>query len=221
MEFGGFSVFDIAVLAIIFLGALFGLVTGFVRGGLFVASWIGAGLFTIFGLEHVSPISAQYINPEWLADLVAGGALFIVALIVLHLLSHILSGWVRAGRLNALDRSLGLLAGLATVGIVISVAFLFLSDVFGDDPPPWIDSARTRPAAERGALLVKELLPAKIIGETGDALERAQERANDINAAREALDRLTRPPESSAPQPQEGYNERERDGLEDLIRRTQ
>jgi membrane protein required for colicin V production len=221
MEFGGFSVFDIAVLAIIFLGALFGLVTGFVRGGLFVASWIGAGLITIFGLEHVSPISAQYINSEWLADLVAGGTLFIVALIVLHLLSHILSGWVRAGRLNALDRSLGLLAGLATVGIVISVAFLFLSDVFGDDPPPWVDSARTRPAVERGALLVKELLPAKIIGETGDALKRAQERANDINAAREALDRLTRPPKSSAPQPQEGYNERERDGLEDLIRRTQ
>ena len=221
MEFGGFSVFDIAVLAIIFLGALFGLVTGFVRGGLFVASWIGAGLITIYGLEHVSPISNQYINPAWLADLVAGGGLFIVALIVLHLLSHMLSGWVRAGRLNALDRSLGLLAGLATAGIVISVAFLFLSDVFEDDPPPWVESARTLPVVERGALLVKEFLPAKIIGETGNALERAQERANDIDAAREALDRLTQPPESSAPRPQEGYNERERDGLEDLIRRNQ
>lgn len=221
MEFGGFSVFDIAVLAIIFLGALFGLVTGFVRGGLFVASWIGAGLITIYGLEHVSPISNQYINPPWLADLVAGGGLFIVALIVLHLLSHILSGWVRAGRLNALDRSLGLLAGLATAGIVISVAFLFLSDVFGDDPPPWVDSARTRPAVEQGALLVKDLLPAKIIGETGDALDRAQKRANDIDAAREAFDNLTRPPETSAPAPQDGYNERERDGLEDLIRRSQ
>ena len=221
MEFGGFSVFDIAVLAIIFLGALFGLVTGFVRGGLFVASWIGAGLITIFGLEHVSPIAAQYITPEWLAGLVAGAALFIVALIVLHLLSHMLSGWVRAGRLNALDRSLGLLAGLATAGIVISVAFLFLSDVFGDDPPPWVETARTLPVVERGALLVKEILPAKIIGDTGNALERAQQRANDIDAAREALERLTRPPESSAPQAQEGYNERERDGLEDLIRRNQ
>lgn len=221
MEFGGFSIFDIAVLAIIFLGALFGLVTGFVRGGLFVASWIGAGLITIYGLEHVSPISAQYIKPEWVADLVAGAALFIVALIALHLISHILSGWVRAGRLNALDRSLGLLAGLATAGIVISVAFLFLSDVFGDDPPPWVDSARTRPAVERGALLIKDFLPAKIIGKTGDALKRAQNRANDIDAAREALDRLTQPPESSAPRPQEGYNERERDDLEDLIRRNQ
>lgn len=221
MEFGGFSFFDIAVLAIVFLGALFGLVTGFVRGGLFVASWIGAGLVTIYGLEHVSPIAGQYIQPDWLAQLIAGAVLFIVALIVLHLLSHMLSGWVRSGRLNALDRSLGLLAGLATAGIVISVAFLFLSDIFLDDPPPWVESARTRPAVERGALLVKDILPAKIIGETGAALESAQERANDIDAARKALDRLTRPPETSAPPPQEGYNERERDSLEDLIRQNQ
>lgn len=221
MELGGFSVFDIAVLAIIFLGALFGLVTGFVRGGLFVASWVGAGLITIYGLDRVTPIADRYIQPAWLADLVAGGVLFVAALIVLHLLSHILSGWVRAGRLNALDRSLGLLAGLATAGIVISIAFLFLSDIFGDDPPSWVEEARTRPAVERGALLVKDLLPANMIGDTGDALERARDRANDIDAARQALDRLTRPPETAAPAPQEGYNERERDRLEDLIRQNQ
>ncbi len=221
MEFGGFSVFDIAVLATVFLGALFGLVTGFVRGGLFVASWIGAGLVTIYGLGHVAPIAAQHIQPEWLAELVAGAALFIVALIAFHLVSHMLSGWVRAGRLNALDRSLGLLAGLATAGILISVAFLFLSDIFQDDPPDWVETARTRPAVERGALLVKDILPASIIGETGAALERAQDRANDLDAARKALERLSGPRESSAPRPQEGYNERERDSLEDLIRRNQ
>lgn len=221
MEFGGFSVFDIAVLAIIFLGALFGLVTGFVRGGLFVVSWIGAGLVTIFGLEHVTPISSKYIEPSWLAELIAGAILFIAALIVFHLLSHMLSGWVRAGRLNALDRSLGLLAGLATAGIVISITFLFLSDVFQDEPPPWVETARTRPAVEHGALLIKDLLPAMIIGETGAALERAQDRANNVDAARKALERLSSPPESSALPPQEGYNERDRESLEDLIRQNQ
>jgi membrane protein required for colicin V production len=221
MEFAGFSVFDIGVLAIVFLGALFGLVTGFVRGGLFVASWIGAGLITIHGLGRVTPFAARYVQPDWLAQLVAGAALFIVALIVFHLLSHILSGWVRSGRLNALDRSLGLVAGLVTAGIVISIAFLFLSDVFGDDPPDWVETARTRPAVERGALLVKDLLPAGFIGETGETLERAQQRARDIDAAREALDRLSRPPETAVPETREGYNERERSGLNDLIRQNQ
>ena len=50
------------------------------------------------------------------------------------------------------------------------------------------------------------------------ALEAAQV---EVGAAREALDRLTRPPESSAPPPPEGYKEGEREGLEDLIRKSQ
>jgi len=221
MEIAGFSGFDIGVLAVIFLGALFGLVTGFVRGGLFVASWIGAGLITIYGFGTVTPFAAQYIQPAWLSDLIAGAVLFIVALIVLHLISHTLSGWVRAGRLNALDRSLGLLAGLVASALVVCVGFLFMSDVWGDDTPDWVEAARTRPAVERGALLVRDLLPENLIGQTGAALERAQQRANDVDAAREALERLTSPPDSAAPPAQEGYKEGVRKGIEDLIRENQ
>lgn len=221
MEIAGFSGFDIGVLAVVFLGALFGLVTGFVRGGLFVASWVGAGLVTIYGFEQATPLAAQYIQPEWVADLVAGAALFIIALIVFHLISHMLSGWVRSGRLNALDRSLGLLAGLVSALLVICVGYLFMSNTLEDDTPDWIETARTRPAVERGALLVRDLLPPGIVGEAGSALQRAQQRANDVDAARKALDRLTRPPETSAPPAQEGYKEGEREGLEDLIRKSQ
>ncbi len=221
MEIAGFSGFDIGVLAVVFLGALFGLVTGFVRGGLFVASWVGAGLVTIYGFEQATPLAAQYIQPEWVADLVAGAALFIIALIVFHLISHMLSGWVRSGRLNALDRSLGLLAGLVSALLVICVGYLFMSNTLEDDTPDWIETARTRPAVERGALLVRDLLPPDIVGEAGSALQRAQQRANDVDAARKALDRLTRPPETSAPPAQEGYKEGEREGLEDLIRKSQ
>ncbi|MDE0780343.1 MAG: CvpA family protein [Alphaproteobacteria bacterium] len=221
MEISGFSVFDIGVLAILFLGALFGLVTGFVRGGLFVASWIGAGLVTMYGFEKITPFAAKHIQPEWVAYIASGAGLFIVALIIFHLISHILSGWIKTGRLNALDRSLGLLAGLGSAALVISVAFLFMSDVWGEDTPEWNDTARTWSAVERGALLVRDLLPENIIGGTGAVLQKAQERANDVGAARKALDRLTRPPESSAPPPQEGYKDGARERLEDLIRKTQ
>jgi membrane protein required for colicin V production len=221
MEVAGFSGFDICVLATLFLGALFGLVTGFVRGGLFVASWIGAGLGTIYGFSTVTPIAASYISPGWLSDLVAGAALFIVALIVLHLVSHIFSGWVRSGRLNSLDRSLGMLAGLATAGIFVCVAYLFFSDVWGEEQPGWVESARTRPAVERGALLVRDLLPEDLIGQTGAALERAQQEANDIGAAKKVLDRLISPPEFTAPLPKEGYKEDDRESIDDLIRKAQ
>ena len=221
MEFAGFSAFDIGVLVLLFLGALFGLVLGFVRGGLFVASWIGAGLVTVYGFERVHPIAQQYIDSKFLAQIVAGAALFIVALIVFHLISHMLSGWVRSGRLNALDRSLGLLAGLASAAIVISATYLFLSNDLVDDAPPWIEDARTRPAVETGALFVRDVLPDDVIGATGSALEKARRGAQHIDTTREILDTISRPPESPAPQVQEGYKEGERESIEDLIRKSQ
>ena len=59
MDALGISLFDLAVIGILLLGALTGLVTGFVRGGLFVASWAGAGAVTVFGLSTVSPYARQ------------------------------------------------------------------------------------------------------------------------------------------------------------------
>ena len=50
---------DIGVLIEVLLGALVGLALGFVRWGLFVASWIGAGVATIFGLPFAQPFASQ------------------------------------------------------------------------------------------------------------------------------------------------------------------
>lgn len=221
MEQLGIAPFDIAVIAILVLCALFGLVTGFVRGGLFVLSWAGAAIVTLYGFASVRPLARQYIEPAWLADLIGGAVLFIVALIVLHLVSHILSGWVRSSSLNALDRSLGLLAGGALGAVIISVVFLFLSDIWEDKRPDWVETARTRPVVEVAALFVRDILPPDIIGNTGAKLREMQQRAQDADAAKQALERLSSPPESSAPQAEPGYNERQRQELDRLIQETQ
>ncbi len=215
------SLFDLAVIAILLLGALTGLVTGFVRGGLFVASWAGAGAITVFGFAKVSPFARQYIEPTWLADLVGGAALFVVALIVLHLISQLLSKWVRSSRLNALDRSFGLLAGLATAAAAIAIGFLFLSDIWADDPPPWLKDARTRPVVEAAALLVRDVLPETIVGTTGAHLENIRDRAVKIDAAREALERLSQPPKTPASPAPKGYNEQTRQEVDRLIQDSQ
>lgn len=218
MDVAGFNTFDIAVIGIVVLGGLFGLVTGFVRGGLFVGSWIGAGVVTIFGYERVRPFAERYIDPDWLGAWIGGVVLFILALVVLHLVSHMLSGWVRSSRLNALDRSLGLIAGIATAAVIVSVAYLFLSDMWANEPPPeWVETARTRSTVESGALWVRSVMPSGIIGRTGKWLEDAQARARDADAAREALERLSSPPETAAPSAPEGYNESERRELDKLI----
>ena len=105
---------DLTTIVAFVLGGLIGLALGFIRGGLFVVSWVGAVLATIFGFPHVRLFARQQIETAWIADLTTGVVLFLVALVVLFLLSSMIGSWVRASHLNALDRSLGMLAGLIT-----------------------------------------------------------------------------------------------------------
>ncbi len=221
MDLFGFNVFDLGVLGILLLGALFGFVTGFVRGGLFVASWIGAIVATIYAFPLARPLARNHIAPEWLADLIGGAALFIIALIILYLVSHMLSGWVRSSRLNALDRSLGLIAGVVTAALVMSVGYLLLSDTVAEDPPEWLKTARTRPAVESGALLVRDLLPGEFMSSTGEALRRSRDQIDTIEETREALERLTTPPKTSAPTERPGYKDEPREQLDKLIQENQ
>ncbi len=221
MEALGISPFDLAVIGILIVGALSGLVTGFVRGGLFILSWAGAGAVTIFGFPTVSPIARQYVEPTWLADLAGGAALFVVALIILHLLSQLLSRWVRTSRLNAVDRSLGLVAGLVSSAVAIAIGFLFLSDIWADEPPVWLEEARTRPIVESGALMVRDVLPESIVGTAGAHLERARERAQALDSARQALERLSQPPKTQAPAAPTGYNDEARQEVDRLIQQNQ
>jgi len=221
MDLLGISPFDLAVIGLLLLGALSGLVTGFVRGGLFVLSWAGAGVVTVFGFSAASSYARQYIETAWIADLAGGAVLFVIALIILHLFSQLLSKWVRSSRLNALDRSFGLLAGLVTAALAISIGYLFLSDIWAEDPPDWVREARTRPVVETAALLVRDVLPEAIVGAAGAQLEQIRDRTSNIDAAREAIDRLSLPPKTSAPAARPGYNERQRQELDRLIQNNQ
>ena len=221
MEFLGFNAFDLGVLTFLLLGAIFGFATGFVRGGLFVASWIGAIVATIFTFPLARPLARDYINPPWLADVIGGAVLFIVALVILYLISHMLSGWVRNSRLNALDRSLGLLAGAATATLVIAVAYLPLSDTIAEDPPEWLKEAKTRQSIETAALFVRDMLPENFWGETGEALQQGRDRIDALEDTRQAVDRLTAPPKTSAPEQRPGYKSESREQLNDLIRENQ
>ncbi len=215
LETLGISLFDVAIIGAILLGGLIGFFTGFIRGGLFVLSWLGAVVATLFGFSLVKPLARAYINPGWLADLVAGAALFLIALVVLHLVSHAVSHWVRSSRLNALDRSVGLLAGIAATALVLSAAYLPLSDTLPPpDQPDWLRQAKTRPLVEVGALFVRDLVPPRYRLNTGKALARSRDKLREDV---QILERFTKPPEVIIPLNSETYEDATRRQLDKLI----
>lgn len=170
MDLFSFTIFDVVVTSAIAVGGVIGIITGFVRGGLFVLSWIGAIIATFYLLPYVEPITHEYIEPDLLADIVGGGVVFLIGLIALHLVGHIISERVRKSSLKAFDRSLGLLVGLTTPTMVICFLYLFLATTM---PPEWLLQSRTQPLIEEGAQFIGRVLP-KRLQKASDTLGWAQ-----------------------------------------------
>ncbi len=211
---------DIGVLIELLLGGLIGLALGFVRGGLFIASWIGAGVATIFGLPFAQPLASQYIDDRFFADLAGGVAIFLLALVTLFLVSSVFGGWVRNSRLNALDRSLGMLAGLATSLILLAGAYVVAENIWpGDKQPSVIQEAKVTPMIRAGAKLLNDLLPKdhKILD--ADAVGTVTDKTKEAVKKR-VFERLVRPDTpKSGDEERHGYDTKERNSLERAIDR--
>ncbi len=218
MDIFGVAILDIVVIGGVALGGLIGFVTGFVRGGLFVLSWLGAVIATVYAFPFVRPLAREFVEPELLADIIGAAAVFVFGLVVLHLIGHIIGERVRGSRLKVLDRSLGLLAGLATPAVVICVLYLILVESL---PPDWLREARTRPLVEQGALWLSRVLPPEFRYQAGNVLEQGGARLRGLGEAVPAAEQLLRPPIDGAQRTEGGYDRGERQSLERIIPKRQ
>lgn len=211
------NLLDLMVIAAFLIGGLVGLALGFIRGGLFILSWVGAGLAALFAFPLARPYARQAIETAWIADLAAGAALFLVALVILFLLSSLIGSWVRTSRLNALDRSLGMVAGLATTALVISGLYLISETIWPPDKQPaWIKEARSITLIRGAARLLDSVLPrdAALLG--AEKAKGAADEARKI-IERETYKRLVGPPpKDKAGTERPGYDIKDRRDMDRL-----
>ena len=154
------NVTDLAILAVVLISGLFAFVRGFVHELLSIGAWIGAALVTLFFLPLLLPFAREIISIQIAADIAAGVALFLVVLIGLSIITHWLARQVRESSLGALDRSLGLVFGLARGALIVCIAWIALLWAMPPrDHPNWITEARARPLVEQGADLLVSVLP--------------------------------------------------------------
>ena len=154
------SVLDIAVIGFVGLSALFAFLRGFTREMLAIAAWIGAAFLTYRFFPALRPFVAAHISPPWVADLTAGVGLFVVALVVFSILSHFVSERVRGSSVGPLDRTLGLLFGIAR-GVLVVCLLYGVADRFmlRESQPEWVKSARVTPLLQKGADYLVALMP--------------------------------------------------------------
>lgn len=151
---------DVIVLVVLALSGLAGFVRGLVRETLGLGAWIGAAIAAVAAFSWSQPLARRLIgNPDF-ADPAAFGGVFLLVLIVLNLFARFVSGAVRTSALGGLDRSLGLLFGIAR-GAAVAVAAYIVGGLATPPEtwPPVVLEARVLPATYRGAVWAANLLP--------------------------------------------------------------
>src|SRR3954465_12272150 len=159
MEATSINPTDIAVIVILLLSALLAFARGLVREVLSVGAWVGAAFGTLYLFPHVLAMVQQIVAKELVAKAVAGVGLFVVALILLSIVTHPLYKGVRGSALSAVDRSLGFVFGIARGAVIVCLAYLSVAWVFPPtDQPRWLRDARTMPVIQSGADMLRNLV---------------------------------------------------------------
>jgi membrane protein required for colicin V production len=151
---------DLAVFGFLLISGLLAFVRGFVREVLGVAAWAGAVAIAFFSLPTMRGVVRNWIpQPEWV-DPASFIVVFIISLIILTLIARTIGGFVRRSALGGVDRTLGLLFGLARGAAVIIVAYMIGQMVYPIERwPDVVLNARTLTPTYEAARWVRDQVP--------------------------------------------------------------
>jgi membrane protein required for colicin V production len=155
--------FDLGVLAIVALSALFAFFRGVVRELIALVSWIAAiGLALAFGGRLAAMLPGFEGTPA-VRQVIAFALIFIAVLVAGALVAYLLAKFVRVAGLGFVDRFLGGLFGLAR-GMIIAVCAVLVAGLTTLPRHEWWQNAALGPPLVEAALALRPWLPAAWAG---------------------------------------------------------
>jgi len=188
--------FDIAIIAIVVLSAAFAFSRGLVREALSIAAWVLAAIGAFYAFPYVVPYADRFLPKGAVANAVAASGVFIVALAVLHVIARALASRVKNSPLSTVDRTLGLLFGLARGLVLACVVYMAVGFfIHANEPQPhWLAGSRTIPYLAAGAGRLEQLF-SRASHSTGPGTATVEKEAE------KAISAFTNPASSQAPHP--------------------
>ena len=151
---------DLTVIALVAVSAALAFMRGFVRETLGIAAWAGAAYLSYVGIDYIRPMVRDLIgNPE-MADIVGHAALFLAGLLVLTLLTSLIAQIFHNLGLGALDRTLGIVFGVARGAALVVAAYIGAGWVAPPErwPAP-VREARLLPVVSEAAVRLADAIP--------------------------------------------------------------
>ncbi len=198
----------LAVLGTLLVSGVLAMLRGFVRELLGIGAWIGAAVAAFAFYPRLAPTQHGLLDPGLVSDLAAGGAIFVVVVIVLSLLARLLANRVQDSAAGSIDRTLGFIFGLARGAALVCFAYIALAFFGGDRErwPDWLRGAQSLRFAEPGAAWIVAQLPPGMLPPPASTGSR-----------RPSIEQLLRPAPSRPGDRSEGYRPEERRDLDRLL----
>src|SRR3954464_8860070 len=181
------SVLDLVVLGVVIISALLAAVRGFTREVLAIVAWVTAAAAAYFLHPLLLPRLKDYIANPNIALIGAIGAIFVVTLLIVSIITVKLSDFILDSRIGALDRTLGFLFGAARGFLICVIGWTFLAWLVQGKMPDWASNARSRPMLENTGNSLIAMLP-----DPEGVMARLRKRQNDD---------LAQPPADATPSP--------------------
>ncbi len=159
------TILDAVLVGFTLLSALLAMVRGFSREVLSIASWAGAAVAAYYFYKPVTPLIAPYIpqdllgGSEQVAMVIAAAIVFLIALVVITIITMKIADFIIDSRIGALDRTLGFLYGAARGILVVAVGLLFYTWLAGSQKPDWIANAKSLWLLEDIGARIESIMP--------------------------------------------------------------
>lgn len=251
-------IFDAVVLAAVILSSIVAFLRGFIRECLTIVGVIGGLAAAYFGGPFLIPLMRGWLGVTEtpageeakklfdivpmtiVADVCAYGAIFIIVVIVLSVLSHFLSAGAKAVGLGPVDRTLGVVFGIARAVLLLALLYLPVLLLTGEkERDEWFADSRSRVYIEGTAKAIAAYLPKDAektadttardtnekINETRKRLEDMEVLKNTADKANQILDQgketLQNMQQPAPANDAEGYQGEERQDMNQLIESNQ
>lgn len=209
---------DVAVLVVIVLSAGIAVGRGFITEILSLASWGGGLMLALYGEEHLTPHVEVLIGYALISQLVTIVSLFIIATVLLTLAARAIGTTINQSSLGPVNRSLGLIFGLARGWVLLCLLYLACVWVFTQENLPlMIQSARLHEPLRQSSVLLVKLAPAPLQRKALDALGEIRDDLEAVESLRQNYERLTNPAPRPARPSEDGYSQQDRKALENLL----
>ena len=140
--------------------------------------------------------------------------MFLLTLILLTLLCRGISGRIKESALGGVDRSLGLLFGLARGFIILSLVYLMAASLTKiKNWPEKVQTAKALPFLDQGAAFLKTLLPEDFRPQNADKLKK------DVRSAEEIMKNLSRlKPAQEKKEDEKAYDDGQKQKMDKLFK---